>query len=99
MVIRGLSPQLASPHNLATSQREGFRLVMTVPSIHAAGHTPSGGSVPAHPAASRTRNKILNLLPGKELDVVLERSEMVAIESEEVVFRRNEPSRFAYFPG
>ena len=71
---------------------------MTVPSIQSAGQVHLEGSSPKRPSAARTRNKILNLLSPKELEAVLERCEMVAIESEEIVFRRNEPIPFAYFP-
>ena len=75
----------------------GFRLDMSAPSIQAASHIPQSGS-PARGLAGRTRNKILNLLPAKELDAILERSELVTIKSEEVIFRRHEPIRYAYFP-
>ena len=70
---------------------------MTVPSIQA-GHVQRGGSAPKRALAAGIRNKILNLLPPKELEAVLERCEMVTIESEEIIFRRNEPIPFAYFP-
>jgi CRP-like cAMP-binding protein len=70
---------------------------MTVPSISAAQHIPLGGSS-KRVSPDRTRNKILNLLPPKELAAVLERSEVVSIKSEEIIFRRNEPIHFAYFP-
>jgi CRP-like cAMP-binding protein len=71
---------------------------MTVPSFQATNHTKRGGSAPKRASAAQTRNKILNLLPPSELEGVLERCEVVTIESEEVVFRRNEPIAFAYFP-
>jgi len=71
---------------------------MTTPSISAAGRIDLGGPPSKHPLAGRTRNKILNLLPPKQLDAVLERCEVVRVESEELIFRRNEPIRFAYFP-
>jgi CRP-like cAMP-binding protein len=71
---------------------------MTVPSIQTAGHVHQGGSAPKRASAALPRNKILNLLPPKELEAVLERCEMVTIASEEIVFRRNEPIPFAYFP-
>jgi CRP-like cAMP-binding protein len=44
------------------------------------------------------RNKILSLLPPAELAAVLERTEMVTIQSKEIVFDREEPIRFAHFP-
>ena len=71
---------------------------MTVPSIQAAPHTHTGGSAPKQASRTATRNKILNLLPPKELEAVLERCEVVQVESEEIIFQRNEPVRFAYFP-
>jgi CRP-like cAMP-binding protein len=71
---------------------------MSASSIQAASHAPQSGSGPIRGLAARTRNKILNLLPAKELDALLERSELVTIKSEEVVFRRHEPIRYAYFP-
>jgi CRP-like cAMP-binding protein len=37
-------------------------------------------------------------LPATDLDTVLERTELVTIESEEVVFQRREPIPYAYFP-
>jgi CRP-like cAMP-binding protein len=71
---------------------------MAVPSIQAASHATPAGSVPTLTAAARTRNKILNLLSPRELEAVLDRSEMVTIESQEIVFRRREPIPYAYFP-
>lgn len=71
---------------------------MSASSIQAASHAPHSGSAPTRGLASRTRNKILNLLPAKELEDVLERSELVTIKSEELIFRRKEPIRYAYFP-
>lgn len=71
---------------------------MALTSIHAASHGPPAGSAPTLAAAAPTRNKILNLLSPKELGAVLDRSEMVTIESQEIVFRRREPIPFAYFP-
>jgi CRP-like cAMP-binding protein len=77
---------------------DGFRLDMSAPSIQAASLIPQGGSAPTQAPAAHTRNKILNLLPAKELEAMLERSELVTIESEELIFRRKEPIRHAYFP-
>jgi CRP-like cAMP-binding protein len=71
---------------------------MSALSIQAASHIPQSGSGPSRGLAARPRNKILNLLPAKELEVLLERSELVTIKSEELVFRRKEPIRYAYFP-
>jgi CRP-like cAMP-binding protein len=71
---------------------------MAAPSIQAASHAPQAEPAPALAAAARTRNKILNLLSLKELEAVLDRSETVTIESQEIVFRRREPISYAYFP-
>jgi CRP-like cAMP-binding protein len=79
-------------------KRGDSRLKMAVPLIQAGSHIPGGASAAARGAKTRTRNKILNLLPAKDLDAVLERSEVVTIESEELVFRRQEPIPYAYFP-
>jgi CRP-like cAMP-binding protein len=71
---------------------------MTVPSIQAASHVHLGGPAPKRASGAPTRNKILNLLAPKELEAVLERCEVVSVESEEIIFLRNEPIPFAYFP-
>jgi CRP-like cAMP-binding protein len=71
---------------------------MSAPSIQAASRIPNAGSPPTPAPAVRTRNKILNLLPAKELEAVLERSELVSIKSEQLVYRRREPISHAYFP-
>jgi len=44
------------------------------------------------------RNRILNLLPDNEREVVLGRTELVAIQSREIVYKRDQPIRFAHFP-
>jgi len=77
---------------------DGLRLDMSAASIQAASHAPRSASGQTPAPASRTRNKILSLLPATELEALLERSELVTIKSEEVVFRRKEPIRYAYFP-
>jgi CRP-like cAMP-binding protein len=48
--------------------------------------------------ANTIRNKILCLLPPGEQAAVLERAEMVTVQSKEIVFDRGEPIRFVYFP-
>ena len=58
---------------------------------------------PAVPAPPRRddgniRNKILRLLPPAELEAVLERAEMVTIETKEIVWEPDSPIRFAHFP-
>jgi CRP-like cAMP-binding protein len=44
------------------------------------------------------RNKILSLLPPTELETMLERTEMVTVETKETVWKRDEPIGFAHFP-
>jgi CRP-like cAMP-binding protein len=45
-----------------------------------------------------TRNKILSLLPPTDLKAVLERAELVTVESKEIVFERDKPIRHIHFP-
>jgi CRP-like cAMP-binding protein len=86
------------PSIFTTSRWDGLRLDMSASSIQASGRVPLAGSAATQAPPARTRNKILNLLPPKELDGLLDRSELVTIESEELIFRRKEPIRYAYFP-
>jgi CRP-like cAMP-binding protein len=44
------------------------------------------------------RNNILRLLPPTELEAVLDRSELVTVETQEVVYERDQPIPFIYFP-
>lgn len=44
------------------------------------------------------RNNILRLLPPTELESVLGRALMVTVESEEIVYERDQPIPFIYFP-
>src|SRR6266550_6716688 len=44
------------------------------------------------------RNRILRLLPPAELDAVLERTEMITVESKEIVWEREQPIPFVHFP-
>jgi len=83
--------------NLTHPSRMAFWLAMAAPSIQKSAHV-ADKSAPTHPAAAPIRNRILALLPGKELEAVLERCEMVTVESKDVVFRRNEEIRHIYFP-
>jgi uncharacterized ferredoxin-like protein len=76
--------------NLTTPKSGGIRLDMALPSIQTASHAPAV-TAPTLTAATGTRNKILNLLSQKELEAVLDRTEMVTIESKEIVFLRREP--------
>jgi len=49
-------------------------------------------------AEATIRNKILSLLPPNELEALLERAEMVTIESEQVLYEPGETISFAHFP-
>src|SRR5207253_11463994 len=80
-----------------TSARRTFRLLMAAPTIQTPAPV-SDESVPTRPAPARIRNRILSLLPGTELEALLERCEMVTIKSKDVVFRRDEEIRHIYFP-
>jgi hypothetical protein len=48
--------------------------------------------------APQIRNKILKLLPPSELAAVVERSEMVTIQSKEMLFEPGERLRYVHFP-
>lgn len=65
----------------------------TYPSTH-------GGSdeAPTRRDEGNIRNKILRLLPPAELDAVLERTEMVTVETKETVWKRDEAIPFVHFP-
>jgi len=71
---------------------------MAVPAIETSGAAHRDKAGATHPAASHIRNRILNLLPAKELEAVNERCEMVTVESKEIVFRRGEPIQQVHFP-
>src|SRR5882762_1238053 len=71
---------------------------MAAPAIQRTGpaHVDKAGA--GHPAASHIRNRILNLLPAKELETINERSEVVTVESKEIIFLRGEPIQYVHFP-
>ncbi|HJQ11058.1 MAG TPA: Crp/Fnr family transcriptional regulator [Gemmatimonadaceae bacterium] len=48
--------------------------------------------------AAGVRNHLLRLLPDNELDAVLSASDTVRIQAKQMIFRRDEPIRFIYFP-
>ena len=56
------------------------------------------GSATTHTVQPPIRNKVLGLLPAAELETVLSRSEMVTVQSKEIVWRREEPVNYVYFP-
>lgn len=49
-------------------------------------------------AKTAIRNSILRLLPPTELDAVLDRAETVTVRTQEVVYERDQPIPFVYFP-
>jgi len=67
-------------------------------SIQTATHAGHDGSAPTEGAPGQIRNRILSLLPPSELATVLARCETVTIESKQVVWRRDQPIEFVYFP-
>jgi CRP-like cAMP-binding protein len=71
---------------------------MVTASIQTAASVPHDESTPTHPSVAHVRNRILSLLPANELSAVLARCETVTIQSKEVVFRRDEPINYVYFP-
>jgi CRP-like cAMP-binding protein len=56
------------------------------------------GSVTTRAVQPPIRNKILCLLPPSEVETVLSRCEMVTIHSKEVVWQREAPVKYVYFP-
>src|SRR5205809_2765777 len=89
------APRLGSePH---PSRRDPNRRVMAAQSIQAETHI-RDKSVPTQSAAGGIRNLILGLLPAKELQALLDRSEMVTIQSKQVIYTRDEPIRYIHFP-
>jgi CRP-like cAMP-binding protein len=49
-------------------------------------------------AKAAIRNSILRLLPPTELEAVLDRSEIVTVQTKEIVYEREQPIPFIYFP-
>jgi CRP-like cAMP-binding protein len=71
---------------------------MSATSIQSSAQTGGDGSVPTEAPEGVTRNRILSLLSPTELEDVLARTEMVTIQSKEIVFEREQPIRFVHFP-
>lgn len=71
---------------------------MSAKSIHASTHAGGAAFSPPRRDEASIRNKILRLLPPTELETVLERTEMVTIQSKEIVWEPEEHIRFAHFP-
>jgi hypothetical protein len=53
---------------------------------------------PASPVGEVTRNRLLQLLPAGELEVVLGASELVTVKSKEIVFKRHAIIPYVHFP-
>ncbi len=71
---------------------------MGTASIQPPTHSTEDRSTPTHHPASEIRNKILALVPPSEAPAVLARSEKVVIQSKQLVWRRDEPIEYVYFP-
>ena len=71
---------------------------MTAPQIYASSEARGDGSSPAHTTAANIRNRLLRLLPPRELDSVLERTEMVTVRTKEIVWERDQTIPFIHFP-
>ena len=50
------------------------------------------------PIGTVVRNRILSLLPPSERQSVLERAEVVTVQSKDVIYEQEQPIRFAHFP-
>ena len=71
---------------------------MAAASVQATAGAATDGSGPTHQAAGHIRNRILALLPPREQATVLERCEMVTIQSKAVIWRRDDTIEHVYFP-
>ncbi len=65
-------------------------------------HSPTRAAAQGPSATSRSdgaiRNKILKLLPAAERAALVERSEVVQVKSQEILFQPEEKLEYAYFP-
>ena len=67
----------------------------SIPSpAHALNRTPGT----TDPAGSVIWNKILRLLPEREIQSIVERSELVTVKSKEVLFEPGDPIKYVHFP-
>lgn len=71
---------------------------MSASSIHAAARAQSDGSAAPNRSESPIRNKILALLPPKELTAVVARTEIVEVKSKQVLFLPEERLEYVHFP-
>jgi CRP-like cAMP-binding protein len=74
-----------------------FLARMATASIQTA-RAPEDRSAPTQRSAAEGRNLIIGLLPPNEHAAVVGRSEMVTVESKELVFSREQPISHVYFP-
>lgn len=71
---------------------------MSASSIQSSTHARSTGSAPVEEPGAVIRNRILKLLPPRELALLLERSELVNVLSKEIVFQPEERIEYVHFP-
>jgi hypothetical protein len=71
---------------------------MTAASIRSITHPQTSGPAAAYRSDSPIRNKILKLLPRAELAAMVERSDVVAVKSREILFEPEEKLEHVYFP-
>jgi len=71
---------------------------MATASVQTPTHAANDASVAGQRPAGQIRNRILSLLPPGELATVLERCQSVTITSKQVVWKREEPIEYVFFP-
>ena len=71
---------------------------MSSASIPSTTHPQSAVSAGIHRSDDSPRNKILRLLPPAELAALVERSELIAIKSKEILFQPEQRVEYAHFP-
>jgi CRP-like cAMP-binding protein len=71
---------------------------MVPASIETAASASHAGLEATERSTLQIRNRILALLPQAELESILSRCEMVTVHSKELIFRREEPIEYVYFP-
>jgi CRP-like cAMP-binding protein len=71
---------------------------MSATSIHSSTRASTAESTHSQRGEGMIRNKILGLLPPTDLEAVLDRAELVTIESKEILFERDQPISHVYFP-
>jgi hypothetical protein len=59
---------------------------------------PENGTEPATDTGRETRNKLLNLLPARELEAILAVSDAVTIKTKDILFRPGGQTGAVYFP-